>query len=63
MTQSVWHRSEIAQIGQTLIAMAPSLDFAAGVAALCHAVGAPVRLPERREPAPVVVMIDSEVRP
>jgi hypothetical protein len=50
MGQSVWHRDDIARIGAVLIATAPSLDYAAGVAALCAAVGAPLpRLPERRE--------------
>lgn len=53
--QSVWHRDDLAQIGATLIAMAPSLEFAAGVGAMCNAVGAPVRLPERRE---VVAVVD-----
>ena len=47
MAQSMWHRDDIARIGQTLIAMAPTPDFAAGVAALCNAVGAKVQLPER----------------
>ena len=44
---SVFHQTDIARIGQTLIDVAPSAEFAAGVAALCSAVGAPVRLPER----------------
>lgn len=48
MGQSVWHRDDLARIGQVLITTAPSLDYAAGVAALCAAVGAPVCLPERR---------------
>ena len=56
--QSVWHKDDIAQIGATLVTLAPSWDFAAGVAALCNAVGAPVYLPERSESAPVVVVID-----
>ena len=47
MSQSVWHRDDLARIGQVLITMAPSLDYAAGVAALCAAVGAQVCLPER----------------
>lgn len=55
--QSVWSKTDIARIGATLITLAPSRDFAAGVAALCAAVGAPVRLPER-EQTQVVVMID-----
>jgi hypothetical protein len=54
--QSVWHKDDIAQIGATLIAIAPSWDFAAGVAALCNAIGASVYLPERSEPAAVVVI-------
>lgn len=54
--QSVWSKTDIARIGATLITLAPSWDFAAGVAALCNAVGAPVRLPERSAPAPVVVI-------
>lgn len=57
MGQSVWHRDDIAQVGATLIAVAPSLDFAAGVAALCAAVGAPVSLPKRRDPAPAVQVL------
>jgi hypothetical protein len=59
--QSVWHKNDIARIGATLVAMAPSRDFAAGVAALCNAIGAPVPLPEQREPAAVVV-IDGDSR-
>lgn len=55
MTQSVWHKRDIAQIGSTLIAIAPSYEFAAGVAALCNAVGAPVQLPDQRVS---VVVID-----
>lgn len=43
--QFVWHRNDIANLGQTLIDMAPSYEFAAGVAALCTAVGAKVTLP------------------
>lgn len=58
MVQSVWHYTDLARIGQTLIDVAPTLDFAAGVAALCKAVGAVVYLPERSESAPVVVTID-----
>lgn len=54
--QSVWYKEDIAQIGATLVAIAPSWDFAAGVAALCAAIGASVRLPER--PAPPLVAID-----
>lgn len=54
--QSVWHKDNIAQICATLIALAPSWDFAAGVAAVCNSLGAPVYLPERSEPEPVVVI-------
>ena len=56
MGQSVWHRDDLARIGQVLITTAPSPDYAAGVAALCAAVGASVYLPERSEPAAVVVI-------
>ena len=59
MTQSVWHRDDIARIAATLMALSPSEDFAAGVVALAHAVGADVQLPRRRDPLPVVVTIDS----
>lgn len=60
MGQSVWHKDDLAQIGRTLVAMAPSWDFAAGVAAMCNAVGAPVRLPERSEPALVVIDVPGQ---
>jgi hypothetical protein len=56
--QSVWHKDDIAQIGATLITIAPSWDFAAGVAALCNAIGASVYLPERSEPVAVAAVID-----
>lgn len=59
MAQSVWHIDDIAQIGQTLVTMAPSPEFAAGVAAVCSAVGARVKLPEWPKQAPVV-MIDAQ---
>lgn len=65
MGQSAWHKDDIAQIGATLIAIAPSWEFAAGVAALCDAIGAPVKLPKRSEP-PVIVVVNAdgrEVRP
>lgn len=45
MGQRVWHIDDITQIGQTLIVMAPSYEFAAGVAALCAALGGAVKLP------------------
>lgn len=60
MTQSVWHKADIGRIGQTLIDMAPSWEFAAGVAALCNAVDAPVRLPVREPERAAVVVIDRE---
>jgi len=56
MSASVWHRADIGRIGQTLIDVAPSYEFAAGVGALCKAVGAPVVLPEPR--GVTVVMIE-----
>lgn len=58
--QSVWHKDDLAQIGATLIALAPNWDFAAGVAAMCNAVSAPVRLPERREVVTVTVINGAE---
>jgi hypothetical protein len=42
--------------------MAPSEDFAAGVMALAHALGADVQLPPRRDVVPVVVTIDANGR-
>ena len=60
--QSVWHRDDIARIGDTLVALAPSPDFAAGVAALCSAVGAPIKLPKQRKPVVVVDVIDAAGR-
>lgn len=56
MGQSVWHRDDIARIGQVLITTAPSPDYAAGVAALCAAVGAPVKMPKRRREVEVVIV-------
>ena len=56
MTQSVWHKDDIGRIAQTLIALAPSEDFIAGVMALAHAVGANVQLPPRRDVVPVIVI-------
>jgi hypothetical protein len=60
MGQSVWHRDDLAQIAVTLIAMAPSREFAVGVAAMCNAVGAPVRLPEWCEAVAVTVINGAE---
>ena len=61
--QSVWHKDDIAQIGATLITIAPSWDFAAGVAALCNAIGASVYLPERSSlEMPQMVLIDADGR-
>lgn len=58
MASTVWQSSDIARIAAGGVAIAPSLDFAAGVAWLAVQLNAPVRLPERSEPAPVVVVID-----
>jgi hypothetical protein len=58
MTQTVWHRDDIARIAATLIAMAPSDEFAAGVMALAQAVGAQAKAPRR--PLPVDVLIEGE---
>lgn len=55
MGQSVWHRDDIARIAATLMAMAPTPDFAAGVMALATALGAPVQLPRQ----PVNVTLDA----
>ena len=61
MTQSVWHKQDIARIAAGGVALAPSWDFAAGVAWLAAQLGAPVRLPDR--PAAVaVVVIDGNGR-
>jgi hypothetical protein len=49
MTQKVWKVDDIGQIAATLVVMAPTDDFAAGVLALCNAIGAPV--PVRRRVA------------
>ena len=53
--QSVWHRDDIARIAATLMAMAPSLEFGAGVMALATALGAPVRVPRQ----PVAATLDA----
>ena len=58
MAQSVWHKSDIGQIASTLVALAPTAGFAAGVLALANALGAPVRLLERREPLAVVEIVE-----
>lgn len=57
MTQSVWHKSDIARIAATLMAMAPSDEFAAGVMALATALGAEVQPPKRRVDRPVAVEV------
>jgi hypothetical protein len=54
----VWHKSDIGQIASTLVAMAPTADFAAGVLALASALNAPVRLPERYEPQAVIEIVE-----
>ncbi len=60
MTQSVWHKQDIARIAAGGVALAPSWDFAAGVAWLAAQLGATVNLPER--PAAAVVVIDGNGR-
>ena len=42
----VWYRDDIGRIAQVLIDTAPCSEYAAGVAALCAALGAPVRVPQ-----------------
>ena len=41
----VWYRDDIGHIAQVLVDTAPCPEYAAGVAALCAALGAPVRMP------------------
>lgn len=57
MTQRAWHIEEIGRIAATLLVMAPSEDFAAGVLALANAIGAPVPA-QRRVARWDVVVID-----
>lgn len=59
MASTVWQSSDIARIAAGGVAIAPSWEFAAGVAWLAGQLNAPVRLPERSEPAPVVVVIEA----
>lgn len=56
MSQSVWHYHDIGRIAQVLIDTGPSLEFAAGAAALARSLGATVVLPEPR--GVTVVLID-----
>ena len=58
MAQSLWHRKDLERIAQVLIAVAPCAEYAAGVAALCAAVGGEVKLPEW----PTIVMVEPERR-
>ena len=58
MAQSVWHKDDVRRIAAGGVVLAPSPDFALGVAWLAAQLGADVRLPERREVLPVVVVID-----
>ena len=62
MAQSVWHRSDIARIAAGGVVLAPSPDFALGVAWLAAQLGADVQLPERPAAVPVVVVIDGNGR-
>lgn len=57
MAQSLWHRKDLERIAQVLIAVAPCAEYAAGVAALCAAVGGEVKLP-----GPTIVMVEPERR-
>jgi hypothetical protein len=52
----------VCSAARVLLVMAPSEDFAAGVMALAHALGADVQLPPRRDVVPVVVTIDANGR-
>lgn len=52
----VWLSDDIRRIATGGVALAPSWDFAAGVAWLASQLNAPVKLPER---AAVVVTIDN----
>ena len=61
MTQSVWHKTDIARIAAGGVVLAPSPDFALGVVWLAAQLGADVRLPERPA-AVVVVTIDGNGR-
>ena len=54
--QRTWNITEIAQIAKTIAAVGPNADFAAGVYALAFALNAPVQLPERREPMPLIIV-------
>lgn len=60
MSQYVWHYHDIGRIAQVLIDTGPSLEFAAGAAALARALGATVRLPEPR--GVTVVMIEPDTK-
>ena len=53
---SVWHVGDIRRIAEGGVILAPSWDFAMGVAWLAGQLNAPVKLPERREPVAVVVL-------
>lgn len=53
---SVWHSADIRRIAEGGILLAPSWDFAEGVAWLAGQLNAPVKLPERRESVAVVVL-------
>jgi len=60
VTQSVWHKQDIARIAEGGVVLAPSPDFALGVAWLAAQLGATVNIPKR--PAAVVVVIDGNGR-
>lgn len=58
----VWLSSDIRRLAEGGVLLAPSWEFAAGVAWLAGQLNASVRLPERRETAEVTVMIDEVTR-
>ena len=59
VTSGVWLCGDIRRIAEGGIAVAPSGDFALGVAWLAGQLNAPVKLPERRT---VVVVVDGNGR-
>lgn len=55
----VWYRDDIGRIAQVLIDTAPCQEYAAGVAALCAALGVPVsvRVPMPRHETQIVEVV------
>ena len=70
MSQSVWHRDDIARLCESTLNLAleanayQSSEFlrgvAAGVLAVAHSVGAPVKLPKRHDPVAVKIDVSHE---